>query len=353
MNSEETRRFFDSIIENIPNMVFVKDAKDLRFVLFNRAGEELLGLPRETFIGKTPSEAGMPENLINLWTNTVRDVFQTGQPAAIEFAYPGPEGVTEWEARDIPEFGSDGSVQSVLCIMRDITERKRLEALSEIQRKDMRALAARLLTAQEDERRRVSRELHDQICQQLASLAIDIAELAAHPSPPAKERRRRLMALEERAVKTSEEARHLAYELHPSVLDDLGIVSALRALYKEFSAKRSPVVKFTNSPLPGSIPREIAACLYRVTQEALQNAAKHATAHHISVALTFREGIVSLSIEDDGVGFDIERVNGRGGLGLIGMEERARMVNGELSIASRTGHGTRIALAVPLSGGNL
>jgi signal transduction histidine kinase len=93
--------------------------------------------------------------------------------------------------------------------------------------------------------------------------------------------------------------------------------------------------------------------LYRVTQEALQNATKHSTADHISVALTSGEGTLSLSIEDDGVGFDIERVKGRGGLGLIGMEERVRMVNGKLSVASQAGRGTRVALTVPLLGTNL
>jgi two-component system, NarL family, sensor kinase len=195
--------------------------------------------------------------------------------------------------------------------------------------------------------------LHDTICQQLASLAIDIAELAAHPAPPPKERLRRLRALEARVVKASEEARHLAYELHPSVLDDLGLVSALRALCKEFSAKRQYMLEFTSGGLPGTVPREVAACLYRVTQEALQNATKHSTANHISVALTSGEGTVSLSIEDNGVGFDIERVKGRGGLGLIGMEERVRMVNGKLSVASQAGRGTRVALTVPLLGANL
>jgi len=240
-----------------------------------------------------------------------------------------------------------------VAFVNDITVRKRLEQAERAHAQEVQALAAGLMTAQEEERRRVSRELHDTICQQLASLAIDIAELAAHPAPPPKERLRRLRTLEARVVKASEEARHLAYELHPSVLDDLGLVSALRALCKEFSAKRQHMVEFTSGGLPGTVPREVAACLYRVTQEALQNATKHSTANHISVALTSGQGTVSLSIEDDGVGFDIERVKGRGGLGLIGMEERVRMINGKLSVASQAGRGTRVALTVPLLGVNL
>jgi len=225
--------------------------------------------------------------------------------------------------------------------------------ISETQGKEIHALAARLLTAQEEERRRVSRELHDQICQQLASLAIDIGELAAHPAPPPKERLPRLRELQNRVVKASAEARHLAYALHPSVLDDLGLAAALRALCKEFSAKPGRNVEFTNEVLPNAVAREVAACLYRITQEALQNAAKHSNAKNISVGITFSDGALTLSVEDDGVGFDVEGVKGRGGLGLIGMEERARVVHGNLSVASRADLGTRIVVRVPLSAGNV
>ena len=107
-------------------------------------------------------------------------------------------------------------------------------------------------------------------------------------------------------------------------------------------------MEFTGAALPASMPREVASCLYRVARECLQNIAKHADAKHVSVALTLQKGAVALTIADDGVGFDPEGVKGRGGLGLIGMEERARLVKGKLSIATRPGHGTRIALDVPL-----
>jgi signal transduction histidine kinase len=101
------------------------------------------------------------------------------------------------------------------------------------------------------------------------------------------------------------------------------------------------------------VPREVASCLYRVAQESLENIAKHSGAKHVSVALTSQKGTVVLSIADDGAGFDLEAVKGRGGLGLIGMEERARLVNGKLSIAAQPGHGTRIAIEVPLPASSL
>jgi len=152
----------------------------------------------------------------------------------------------------------------------------------------VQALAGSLLTAQEDERRRVSRELHDHICQQLASLAIDIGGLAADPPPP-EDARRRLAALQARVVKASEETRHIAYELHPSILDDLGLVASLRDLCKQFSARaRDITLEFNDVAVLAPVPREVASCLYRVAQESLQNIAKHAGAKHVSVTLTLK-----------------------------------------------------------------
>jgi PAS domain S-box-containing protein len=245
-----------------------------------------------------------------------------------------------------------GQPERFIGVMLDITDKKRLEKAVEASRNEIRALAASLLTAQEEDRRRVSRELHDQICQQLASLAIDMGGLAADPPPP-EDAQSRLKALQARVVKASEETRHIAHELHPSVLDDLGVVASLQSLCKEFSERVGIPVEFTNVALPGAVPREVASCLYRVAQESLQNIAKHASAKHVSVALTLQKGTEVLTIADDGTGFDPEAVQGRGGLGLIGMEERARLVNGNLSIAAQPGHGTRIALQVPLPAGSL
>jgi PAS domain S-box-containing protein len=238
-----------------------------------------------------------------------------------------------------------------VAFVTDITQRKQMEQASQARAQEVQALAASLLTAQEDERRRVSRELHDQICQQLASLAIEIGGLAADPLP-AEVARRRLSALQARVVKASEETRHIAYELHPSVLDDLGLVASLRDLCKRFSEATDVTLKFVDVALPAAVPREVASCLYRVAQESLQNIARHANAKHVSVALTLQKKTLGLTVTDDGWGFDPAVVKGRGGLGLIGMEERARLVNGKLSIVSRPGNGTRIALEVPLPAGS-
>ena len=226
----------------------------------------------------------------------------------------------------------------------DITERRRIELVAQTHAQEIQALAARLMTAQEEERRRVSRELHDQICQQLGSLALEIGEFGKQPLP--EETQSRLRAFQGRVVATSEETRHIAYQLHPSILDDLGVVASLRSLCRAFSNEIKIAVELSTVDLPSSLPRELASCLYRVAQESLRNVAKHASAKNVWFALSSRDKTLTLSIADDGVGFNLEAAKGRGGLGLIGMEERARLVNANLSIKSQPGHGTRIALKV-------
>jgi signal transduction histidine kinase len=129
----------------------------------------------------------------------------------------------------------------------------------------------------------------------------------------------------------------------------LGLVASLRDLCEQFSERNPSIaLKFTGEVLPAVVPREASSCLYRVTQEALQNIAKHSDAKHVSVALCCQKGSVLLSLEDDGVGFDPEVVRGEGGLGLISMRERAHLVKGKLAITSQPGHGTQLTLSIPL-----
>jgi two-component system NarL family sensor kinase len=155
-------------------------------------------------------------------------------------------------------------------------------------------------------------------------------------------------------VKASDETRHIAYELHSSVLDDLGLAASLRSLCEEFSHRAANVkLKFTHGDSPSSVPRAVVSCLYRFAQESLNNIEKHAQAQHVMVALSFKEATLVLAIADDGVGFDREAIKGRGGLGLIGMGERVGLVNGKLSIETRPGHGTQIAMELRLLGSNV
>jgi len=233
-----------------------------------------------------------------------------------------------------------------IAFVSDITERKRLEAAVQQDHEQIRALASRLLTAQEEERRRVSREIHDDLCQELAALAFELGEQLSAGLPEGIGSW--LKKLQGRISNLSVAARNLAHQLHPSSLEVLGLAAALRALCEEFSHRNGLVVKFKKGAVPHRLPLEVASCLYRIAQESLQNAVKHSSAKHVVVKVGSNRKNVTLSVRDDGAGFDFHASKRKSGLGLASMEERVRLVDGSLSIESAPGHGTRITATVPL-----
>jgi signal transduction histidine kinase len=249
-----------------------------------------------------------------------------------------------------------GTCTHLVGSVHDITEVKRAQDIEDrlksdlaASRDEIRALAASLMRAQEDERRRISRELHDHICHQLGSLARDIGRLAVGPLPPPKNVQAQLETIRARVVKTSQETHDIAYQMHTAVLDDLGVVAALKDLCNQFLGHHPDIaLDFEDSGVPASIPGEVASCLYRVVEESLENVAKHSHAKHVSVRLGTKKLAILLTIQDDGAGFHPKSVKGRGGLGLISMGERAHAVKGRLKITSQLGHGTQISLEIPL-----
>jgi PAS domain S-box-containing protein len=234
----------------------------------------------------------------------------------------------------------------------DITELKRIqEELRNSQllltesRDHQRALSDRLLTAQDDERRRIAQDLHDDLCQKLAILAFDARNLTIRSGQS--DLARGLGSLYERIVGISEGVRKVAYRLHPSAVDDLGIVSALQTLCDEFSQGNSSIRFRLCGPAEVVSPAQ-ASCLYRVLQEALVNVAKHSRAKNVAVNLSIDAGAgrVRLTIKDSGVGFSVARV--KGGLGLLNMQERVSRVDGRFSIRTKPGEGTRLTIELPL-----
>jgi signal transduction histidine kinase len=229
----------------------------------------------------------------------------------------------------------------------DMAGRKRIQTALSAEAAEIEALLGRLLIIEEEERRRISRELHDSLVQLLASAAIDAGQLAA-AIPSAGSTRTRALALQARIAKASDEARHIAHQLHPSVLDDLGLMISLRSFCDEFAVREDIFMEFDGGQLSLTVPLKVASSLYRIAQESLQNIAKYAHAKRVRVKLVPWEKGLRLSIEDDGVGFDLAAVHHKGRLGLVSMEERARLIGATLSIQSKPGRGTRIAVRVPV-----
>ncbi len=217
-------------------------------------------------------------------------------------------------------------------------------------REELRTLAARLLTTQEEERRRVSRELHDDLNQKLAMLEVD-ADRLSQQAPSSPEIRTAVEFLRDRVAEVSNDIRRVAYQLHPSILDHLGLAVALRSYCIEFSKREGIEMKFSVRKELESVPEEIALCLYRVTQEALRNVAKHASAKMVGVKLEVKDHRLRLYLRDNGKGFDTTEKQ-KGGIGLLSMKERVRLVDGEFILKSKRGLGTIIDVRVPLSGGS-
>ena len=206
--------------------------------------------------------------------------------------------------------------------------------------KQAAGLSGQLLTAHEDERRRIARELHDDLTQRLARLSVDAFHVERNAGAGASEMRRDL-------VRLSEDVHAMSYRLHPAVLDDLGLVEALRAECDRVARNLDLQVEVNADDVPDTMPNEASLCLFRVAQEALNNAVRHGRANAITVLLSPRDSGLQLAVSDNGSGFDPERPRKRASLGLASMRERVRLLHGQLDIESTPGRGTTVVAWVP------
>ena len=243
----------------------------------------------------------------------------------------------------------DGSNRATFgIVVTDMTEARHNEEM-------LRTLTHRVVQAQEAERGRVALELHDGITQLLCAILFHsqalVASLSARDGPA----KREAMKLRVMAGKTAKEVERIAHNLRPSVLDQLGLVAALRDTSTEFADRTGVEVKLACGQLTTRLPAEAELTLYRILQEALRNVEKHARARHVTVCLRQRT-FVQLAITDDGIGFDPDHLPARrkrkGGLGLLGMRERLEMIGGSFGVESAPGKGTTIHAQIPLGNGS-
>jgi len=222
----------------------------------------------------------------------------------------------------------------------DITERKVAEA-------SLASVSRRLIIAQEQERTRIARELHDDIGQRLALLANGLQQVQ-QDSPNLPEVRKRVEKLEKQTFEIAADIQSLSHELHSSKLEYLGIARAMRSFCKEFSKQQKVEIDFENHDLPSTLPPDVSLCFFRILQEALRNAAKYSGVRHFDVKLWATPNEVRLTVSDSGAGFDLKAARDRRGLGLISMEERLKIVGGDLIIESEPKRGTTIRARAPI-----
>jgi PAS domain S-box-containing protein len=261
----------------------------------------------------------------------------------VEYRLRRSDGAYRWVVDyGVPRFESNGTFCGYIGSCLDITDRKSSE-------ESLHNLSGQLINAQEGERSRIARELHDDFSQRLALLGIELEQLWKRLPESDTEERARIAEMLKGTQELSSDLHSLSHQLHSSKLELLGLVSALRGLCEELSEKYGIQMQFTEHGFPVEIPRELALCLFRVAQEALGNVVKHSGAKHARVALGANANGVSLSISDEGSGFDTDLINQDRGIGLRGMSERLRIVGGRLRVISELSKGTEILAEVPLA----
>jgi signal transduction histidine kinase len=211
-----------------------------------------------------------------------------------------------------------------------------------------RSLSRRLIEEQEQVRRSLARELHDQLGQSLVAVAVNLTAIKDDLTPQSRERIPESMRIIEMMIK---EVQTLAFELRPTLLDDVGLAEALSLMVARHGERTSVRATFTCTPANARAPTEIETACFRIVQEALSNVARHANARNLEIALTAQDGILELVVRDDGMGFDFKRL--RNGLGIVGMRERAELAGGQFAVESAPGDGTTLRVRFLLPGNKM
>jgi len=245
----------------------------------------------------------------------------------------------------------------VIGTITDITERKNMEETITFNREalqktneQIKQLVGKLLVAQEEERKRISRELHDDVNQQVAGIGIAVSQLKRDITNPDETVDHSLIKLQNRISDLSDSIRDLSHRLHSTTIQHVGLVATLDSYCGRLSREENINVSFTVKGLINTVPDDVALCLYRITQESLRNVIKHSDATSAEVTLKYEDDGVALSIIDRGKGFDLRKARNEGGLGLISLEERVRLLEGNIEIISSPGQGTHIEAQIPLGG---
>jgi PAS domain S-box-containing protein len=302
----------------------------------------VLGLPAESEIApQVFLNSVHPEDRDQVYRKWQQSL-ESGTHYFVEYRVLKPDGTTRWvESRGDTCGRSGGRFVQMIGVCMDITERKRSEEA-------LRSLGGRLIEAQEQERIRISRELHDDICQRLAILEIEVERIKYEPELQRPGLQQSMDQMAELTREIGSDLQSLSHELHSSKLEILGMAAAMRSFCAEFARQHNVEVEFTSSNVPLPLSREVSICLYRVLQEALHNALKHSGVRHFEAHLRGEHGVIELTIRDSGNGFDPEMsIRGRG-LGLISMRERINLLNGTMLVESLPMWGTTIRARVPV-----
>lgn len=342
----ESERQFRTLAENLPDMV-VRYDREGRRVYVNPAFERATGVRASDAVG-TPVGSLWAGCAAEPYQDELRRIIEHGGSAEWVCSRPGPNGVGRLHlaVRAVAEYDADGRPVGALSIGHDITEQKEAERRLRVSHDELRELAARSERACEQERRRIAHEIHDELGQLLTALRMSISALALQPGAAAQpaigEQVQRMLGLTDRTLQV---VRGIVSTLRPAALD-LGLVSALEWLAADFRRHTGIVCRLHAPGTPIEVGDERATTVFRIVQESLTNVARHAGADAVDIRLERDAGHYRVEVRDDGGGFDAGMTRPRS-FGLIGMRERALMVDGELTIDSAPGRSTTVRLRMP------
>jgi PAS domain S-box-containing protein len=337
----QAKQLFQYLFEQASLGIAVEDFEGT-LLLANPALCSMLGYREDELCGMNCSQFANPEDSQEDWALFQQLSEGVIDKYSLEKRYVKKNGDQLWGNLNVSLLrNEDGESPLVFAFVEDITERKLAEAA-------LASVSRKLIEAQEQERSRIARELHDDIGQRLALLAIKLAQLKRSP-PNSPELHGHVGELEKRTSEIAADIQTLSHGLHSSRLQYLGITSAIRGFCREFGEEQKVVIEFKIHDLPILLSPEISLCFFRVLQEALHNAAKHSGVQYFEVELWGTPDEIHLTGSDSGAGFDINAAKASRGLGLISMEERLRLLKGTLSIESQLQRGTTIHARVPFS----
>jgi PAS domain S-box-containing protein len=359
MALEESRTQIAAVMNSTKDFIWSVDPKRFGLLSWNRAFGDYFFEQRgiDLHVGMTPTELVPPE-YVPLWhdlfSRALREEF-----IVVEYVVVA-QTMTLLLSLHVMKQGDQ--VFGISVFGKDITALKKAEetlkeneAALRSSQQDLRKLAGKLISAKEEELKRLSRELHDDLTQRLAVLAIEAGKIEiqlskmpqALPEPVQK-----ISGIKEQLIRVSEDVHRISRQLHPTILDDLGLVRAIESECAAVMSREKIEIIFQKEDVPDEIDNDIALCLYRVVQESLRNVLTHSRAESCKILLKGADTTLCLTVSDDGVGFDPAEVRHKPGLGLSSMRERAQLVKGVFTIRSRIGHGSVIRACVPLDGGS-
>jgi PAS domain S-box-containing protein len=327
-----------TFVKHVPAAVAMLD-RDMRYLQVSNRWCADFSLDSSQLLGRSHYEIfpDLPER----WRQIHRRCLEGETLRAEEDPWDRAGGTTwlRWEIR--PWQNLDGVPGGILIFSEDITHRKHAEEA-------LASLSGRLIEAQDEERKRIAREIHDDYNQRVAMLALDLEQLAENVGDSSGETSQKFHELLDRVSELGADLHSLSHRLHSSTLESLGLLAGVEALCKEFAEQQGVQVDFVHDNVPGGVPADAALCMFRITQEALRNIKRHSGANWAEVRLEQQDRRLHLSVSDHGRGFNSNKPPAERGIGIHSMEERLRLLGGELEIQSRPMEGTRIDAWLPL-----